>query len=168
MPTLRSCQHIDNPNRFTVLPEKQISRVQAAYGLIQNTMSQILMIRLIDSGLFFFPGGKREPEEDLEQALIREVYEETQQIVIQSTVQFELRQESYLFHPQKNLGFFCEANYYSCQIQDIGNPLASSHEGEALWVNQQEIQNQLSVNADFILLKWQLNLFKRRYNAGQK
>ena len=54
-----------------------MKRVDVAYACIRNKQNQILMVYNQDAGHWSMPGGKVEQSEFLDQALIREVKEET-------------------------------------------------------------------------------------------
>jgi 8-oxo-dGTP diphosphatase len=54
-----------------------MKRVNVAYGCIINDLNQVLMVYNADSNHWSMPGGKVEDAESLDQACVREVFEET-------------------------------------------------------------------------------------------
>lgn len=96
-----------------------MKRLNAVYACIVNGKNHVLMVRNRDSGLWSLPGGKVEDGEYLEDALVREVYEETGYHV--SVHQLIALNECKLLEHQEHVIFFT----YRCRI-------TGGHEGIAL------------------------------------
>lgn len=78
--------------------------IQVAVGVIVNASNEVLMtqraLSLHQGGLWEFPGGKVEPQESIQEALIREFKEEIN-IDVQSATSFITIKHT--FHPQKSV-----------------------------------------------------------------
>ena len=75
-----------------------MKRIEVAVGVVYNRFDQVLVGQRVVKDLYFdkweFPGGKLEPDETVEQALIREFQEETG-IQIQASTPLMLVEHDY-------------------------------------------------------------------------
>ncbi|MGW8184695.1 MAG: NUDIX domain-containing protein [Candidatus Moraniibacteriota bacterium] len=94
------------------IPKEKFQLRTSAYGIIRHE-GKILLVNTRSSGKWFFPGGEVEPGENLEDAIKREVSEETGiEIKVEKFLTFK---ESFFYYDPldkawQNYGFFyiCE------------------------------------------------------------
>lgn len=105
-----------------------MSIIIVAAAVISNTQQQLLVVRKKNTAFFMQVGGKLEPNEDPEQALLREIEEEigVRAEIIQSVGRFETAAAN-------------EANHqlisYVYQVKLLGEPKAHAEIAELCWID---------------------------------
>lgn len=124
-----------------MVEENQIVNRSAVYAIIVNEEKNVLLVKQWDG--YDFPGGGVEPGESLNDALSREVLEETgYQILLKSLLKSH---ESYFYHPVKEQAYHTWSYYYTALV--IGGTLNNKkldkseleYAGDAVWISCEEI-----------------------------
>jgi 8-oxo-dGTP pyrophosphatase MutT (NUDIX family) len=123
-------------------------------GIVKNKEGKVLIVkrRKIEKGsdgsllTWVFPGGRQKPEEKREEALIREILEETGYKIK------PIRQISLRIHPQ----FLKIIVYYLCELENEGqiqNPQEDEEIEEIKWVYPNELKNYFTTDIDPNVMK---------------
>jgi len=149
---LIKCPHVTDPTKFELLTHEEIEHRKAVYAIIVNN-GKILMIKIADSDKHFFPGGGIEEGESMEDALKREMFEETGlEIEIDEFMQ---TQDVYFYHDISKQGFHNFSHFYFCRLKNEKPPEGLEvdyHEGLPVWLALDNISPEhLCVHADIII-----------------
>ncbi len=113
----------------------------AVYALIYSD-SKLLLVHTKSTGKWFFPGGAIEQGEKTEDALRREVQEETGLIV--DTLHFFTFKESFFYYEPHNKGYHCFNLFYIATPQNTAlQPIENDPADEAdryEWVDIDSLQ----------------------------
>lgn len=102
------------------IPADQLIFRPAAYALIYDT-PKLLLVNTKSTGKWFFPGGAIEKGEKAEEALRREVHEETGIELVDMS--FFLFIESFFFYEPHNTGYHCLNLFFIAQPKDEGSSI---------------------------------------------
>lgn len=94
------------------VPKEKFKFRTSAYGIIKHS-DKMLLVNTRSSGKWFFPGGEVEIGESLEDAIKREVMEETGiEIEVEKFLSFK---ETFFYYDPEDSGFQNYAFYYTCK-----------------------------------------------------
>lgn len=132
----------DNFGRIVRLPKAKFKLRPSVYGLIKN-QGKILVLNTRSSGLFWFPGGGVESGETNEQALRREIIEETgiTDIKIERLID---NFKNYFYYEPTDEALDCNLFFYECSTKTTAvksnEEIADIEVKDLRWVAPQEIR----------------------------
>ncbi len=111
--------------------------IESAGGVVINQWGQILMIKRVDN-LWQFPKGKKEPNENYEEAALREVKEETG--LDNLTIIRHLPSSYYIFK-RKGIAYLKHIKWFKMLYRGYREPVALKEEGivEVKWFERDEV-----------------------------
>ena len=128
----------------------------AASCIIYDDNKGILFEKRTDNGMWCIPGGSLELGESLEEALLREVKEETG-LDIFDPVFLDVKANIHIIYPNQDEVYYTDVVYYSTEYD--GDLEHDSESTELKWFKLDELpDNIMDTQIEFI------NSFKNKYN----
>ncbi len=127
-----------------LVAKSEIGLRRSAYAVVLD-QGQILLVQLLRTGKYWFPGGAVEGDETLEAALLREVYEETGVRVVIEEVVTEV--ENYWYDDTTAQAFKAIGAFYRCRV--LSHNLSRDANPDQEWERPEWIQLSTLGGEDF-------------------
>lgn len=135
----------DNFDNMVELDVNKFKFRPSVYGFILNDKNELLILKSKGNNKIWFPGGGVEVGEKIEEALKREVYEETKLVNV-NVEKFIFFKENFFYDKYCNNAMHAFLFFYLCRTQELklakNNEIDDGDATDLQWINFNDIRKE--------------------------